>query len=278
MDTPYFALQLLLNENGKAHEFAQKLEEFNGHRQNRVEVIMEEAEKKLIETGQIDAKVILMADPNWSAGVIGLIAARLSEKYHRPAIIGEDRGEDIVASCRSPQYFNIFDALQVHHDRFKTYGGHSAAAGFSISKEQWGTFFEEMHRYADEQIQSEGLIRCLEVDYSIELEDLTWDLGEKLKLLQPYGMANPKPRFLIKGAQIRDIQTVGREHRHLKFRLNSPKNPMQAIAFQFGKYFKELCEHVNGKKTFDIVFELEKTRWMDRERLEMKVVDLSPAA
>ncbi|MDP2625244.1 MAG: DHHA1 domain-containing protein, partial [Candidatus Peregrinibacteria bacterium] len=275
LETPYYALQLLLDENGSATSLAEKLEELNKERRAMVECAMEQAEERLQAENQLNRKIIITWDKDWPAGIIGLIAARLNEKYNRPTIVLEDRGGELVASCRSPHYFNVAEALREVGHHLKSHGGHAAAAGFTIDYINLEAFIEEIQAHADETIEMDLLIPTLAIDYKIELEEITFDLVSALNQKAPFGTGNVKPRFLISGVEPRDLQTVGREHGHVKFYLQSEKNRLSAIAFRFGQHFSTLQNAIHTeKKLLDVVFELDKSVWNGRERLELKVVDL----
>lgn len=273
LDTPYYALQLLLNENNNAPQFVQKLEFLNTHRQTIMEKAIEQAENRLKENGGLTKKILIAWDSKWSAGILGLIAARLSEKHHRPTIILEDRGEALVASCRSPEYFNIVEALQASGHRFETYGGHAAAAGFKIRKDQLEGFAQEIEAYA-KCIPEEAMAPILKIDHPLTLEELNFDLVDRLTTLEPYGQGNAKPLFLLKNVRPSDLQIVGRDHRHLKFSIAKKDQTISAIAFKFGEHFPKLQSAYTSESPVHVVFEFGKSTWNGKERLEMRVVDI----
>ncbi|HCW32042.1 MAG: single-stranded-DNA-specific exonuclease RecJ, single-stranded-DNA-specific exonuclease [Candidatus Peregrinibacteria bacterium GW2011_GWE2_39_6] len=277
LETPYFALQLLLNENGMAHRFATKLESLNSARQVVVEKAIEEAEAKLQAVDFLEQKIIILSDENWSAGIIGLIASKLSERYARPAIIMEDRGEELVGSCRSSSNFNVIEALQAHEALLLTYGGHAGAAGFSISKKNLGKLKKALEDHAQKCIPNEELTPTLSIDYQVLAPQISFKLVDHLNKLAPYGTNNPKPRFLLSNANPTQLQTVGREHRHLKFYIPLKRDSISAIAFRFGEYQATLQEAIENNQAVDVVFELGKSTWNGRERLEMRVVDMGIA-
>lgn len=275
MDTPYFALQLLLNENNRADEFVQKLEEMNRDRQSQLLEIEKQAEQKLRENREEKEKIFILGDEGWPAGIIGLIAARLGEKYHRPTIILEHRGDECVASCRSPEYFDIGKALQSMGHHFKTYGGHAGAAGFTIAKDRLEAFTDDMRRYAQKTIQDESLEPILPIDFEVGVGDVTFDLVEQLLKRAPFGQGNEKPLFVVRGVTLHNMSPVGREKKHLKFYVRATKNSLSAIAFKFGEHYPKINELLVQKSTLDLVFELDRSVWNGEERLELKVIDIS---
>lgn len=274
LETPYFALQMLLNENDSAVTLAEKLEELNGERQAILEKAMEQAEERIEKENLLNKRVLILWDDKWGAGILGLIASRLSEKHHRPTIIMENRGEELVASCRTPETFNIIEALQSLSDHFTSFGGHSGAAGFTAPTENLAQFLEDIEKYAEEKLTTEDLEPVLTIDHEVTLPEITLDLANKLANLEPYGESNPRPRFVVRDVSPIHLQTVGREHRHIKFNIQTEKEPIPVIAFRFGEYFPQVEEAFYSKKNLDIVFEIEKNIWKKREKLQLRVVDL----
>jgi single-stranded-DNA-specific exonuclease len=273
LETPYFSLQLLLDENGSAHSLADKLEEMNNMRREMVASAIEEAEAQVAEKNLLDHKIIIAWSKDWPAGIIGLIAARLSEKYHRPTIVLEQRDTKLVASCRSPEGFNIVDALRNSKDRFITYGGHAAAAGFSVELDQLPHLVKELQIYTNKTLSDEDLIPVLTIDHRLSLSDLSFELLDELTRLEPFGQSNLRPKFILEDIDPIDLQTVGREHSHLRFRLNAGKS-VSAIAFRFGSYHQQIQEAYLKKQKLDVVFELEKNVWKGNVKLQIRVIDV----
>lgn len=273
LETPYFSLQLLLNENDKAHLFTQKLEALNGERQSMMEEAFEQAQKQVASSPAMHKNIIIVWSSEWPAGIIGLIAAKLSEERHRPAIVMEDRGEVLVGSCRSPEFFNMVEALTACSEHLKTFGGHAAAAGFSLGKAHLSHFVDAMQTFVEKRLEGRDLAPILTIDHEIDLKELNLELVHHVDRLAPYGTENPKPRFLIKNITPQSIQTVGREQRHLKFYVPSGSQSISAIGFRLGEHHKAL----NQAKAVDVVCEISRSVWQGRERLEMKIVDMRKA-
>ncbi len=274
LETPYFALQMLLNENGSALSLAEKLESMNNDRKVILEKALETAENRIKKDDLFKKPALILWDTEWGAGIVGLIASRISEKYHRPTIIMENRGEDLIGSCRAPDTFNMVKALQSMPDHFESFGGHSGAAGFTLPTKNLTRFLEEMEEYTTNNISEKDLQPTLTIDYEVTLPEITFDLANQLASLEPYGEKNPRPCFVVKNIEPLDLQTVGQEHRHLKFTVQGPKHILPAIAFRFGPYYKDIQKAFYDKKPIDVAFELEKNVWNGKERLQLRVVDL----
>lgn len=286
LETPYFSLQLLLDEDGKSNELAEKLESLNNDRKDVMNRALEQAEADVARRGLLDKKILIAWSADWPAGIIGLLAGRLAEKYNRPAIIMEERGAELVGSCRSPGYFNIVEALQAHPHHFRSFGGHAAAAGFTLSTDNLARFLDDFEAYAhgnfangDARIPDASLIPNLTIDAEVTLADLTLDLARDLAALEPYGVGNERPRFLLRNVKPVDLQTVGREQSHVRFMVGEGSRgairSIPAIAFRFGDHFKTLQTAIyQNQQSLDVVFELERNVWNGKERIQLKVVDL----
>ena len=277
LETPYFALQLLLDENGSAHSLAEKLEQLNSQRQHFLEEALQKAEERIEEQNLLNKKVLILWDSDWLSGIVGLVAARLSEKHHRPTIVMEEREGEFVASCRSPETFNIVKALQAMPEIFEAFGGHAAAAGFTLKSNQLTNFVETMEKYAEKHINEEDLEPIITIDYEVDLDEINQSLLEKVTGLEPYGEGNPKPRFVVRAVHPTALQTVGREHSHLRFALKTKEQSVAAIAFRFGPHYAILQKALFDQKPVDIVFELNKNFWRGREQMQLRVIDLGIA-
>jgi len=271
LETPYYALQLLLNENGSAPRLAEKLEQLNEARRALTLNAIIEAENQIQNQNLLQHHVIMAHSSDWPAGIIGLIAARLSEKYHRPAIIMEDRGEKLVGSCRSPEGYNVVDGLRSAKDHLTTFGGHAQAAGFTVPKSALATFTAALQKHTRAHIKAADLTPILHLDYQVKLSDLSFDFLNKMTALEPFGVGNPRPRFMLHKVTPSELRTIGREHRHLRFKVGQPANALSAVAFRFGDHYDAL---MRNRGPMDVAFELERNVWKGRESLQLRVVDI----
>lgn len=274
IETPYFSLQLLLNENGSANVIADKLESLNMQRQKFLEEALKKAEERIEKQNLLANRILILWDPDWRSGIVGLIASRLADKYNRPAIVMEERGNELVASCRSPENFNLVKALHNFQNYFETFGGHAAAAGFTIQSESLAKFIGEMESYATKYINEENLKPSLVIDYQVELHQITAGLANQVASLAPFGEGNPKPRFVVRQTTPTDLQTVGREHAHIRFMIPGKEHTVPAIAFRFGAYYENLQKAFFAGKNIDVAFELDKNYWKGVEQIQLRVLDL----
>lgn len=246
---------LITNSQNRAKEIVKELEQKNQERQKITKDILEQME---IEP---DKNLIFAHNDNCPVGVIGLVAGRLADRYHRPAIIISQG----VGSCRSIKNFNITRALAKNKDLFIDFGGHPMAAGFKIKEKNIKELKNNLTKQA-EKIKSEDLIPVLEIDAEIKLEDINFELINQIQRFEPFGAGNPKPNFLLRQAPIRHLQYVGSNGKHLKFQVEN----LKAIAFGQGG----LGQHLKEGDLVDLVFELEEDQWQGYKNILLTIKDL----
>jgi single-stranded-DNA-specific exonuclease len=271
IDSPYVALQLLLQDENsdRLHSLGEKLESLNKERQLMMEKALKESKQKIISNKK-SPFVIMDFSPDWHVGILGLVAGRLAEKYFRPAIIMQDFGDTLVASARSPEYFNIVEALTELKDYLITFGGHASAAGFSLKKENYDIFYEKMQKFAEDRMKDRDLRPSLEIDCTLSPSDIDFELIEKIAELEPFGVKNSKPVFLLKNVTALDLAQVGRENKHLKFSIQTPMRTVETIAFEMGEYIDDLREH----NKIDLVFHLDKSFWKNSTSIKLQALDI----
>lgn len=266
---PYLALSLLLQEDEeKATSLGSKLEELNTLRQSMTADIFKEVEELLSKTPTLPY-VLIAENSSWHIGVLGLIAGKLVEKYARPAIIMQDFGDILVASARSPEYFNIIEAITNFNKYLINFGGHAQAAGFNLKKENLPIFKEKFEKYTEEKLKNIELKPTLEIDCEIENNEINFNLLETLETLKPFGVENKRPAFLLQNITPQLISNVGKEKEHLKFTVIINNKELNVIAFHFGKFTENLRKH----KSIDLVFHLDKNHWNNKDFLQLQALD-----
>lgn len=272
IDSPYFALQLLIQEEKTqtAKRLAKKLETLNKKRQDMLKKALDEAENRYLEFGQDDL-IIIDYSPDWHVGIIGLIAGRLAEKYMKPAIIMHDFGDYLVGSARSQSYFNVIEAFTEFKHYFTHFGGHAQAAGFSINKNEVDNFIVEFKEYVKNKLEKCDISSTIDIDCEIKPEEINWDTLEFIKSLEPFGIANQRPTFLLRSAEIEQTRVVGKDEKHLSLNVRKEGKNIRGIAFNFGEHGDYAREH----KNLDIVFQLEENEWKGNSNLQLKVIDFN---
>ncbi|MBI4232746.1 hypothetical protein HY605_05955, partial [Candidatus Peregrinibacteria bacterium] len=270
---PYTALFLLLEEEGgtRAGSLGSELERLNKNRQEMTEKAMEEAEQFLIDNEEMPY-LILAQSPDWHVGVLGLIAGKLAEKYSRPAIIMQDFGDTLVASARSPEFFNVVEAIAHCKKHLLSFGGHAQAAGFNLNKQNLQAFKEDIQSFTRQKLKNSELKSTLEIDCEISEECITFDLLDKMEQIAPFGVGNKKPTFILRDVIPQFVAQVGRDKRHLKFSTTINSQQLDVIAFRLGEHVDELRKH----RKIDLVCQLEKNVWRDKAKIQLQALDFRP--
>ena len=298
---PYYALQLLLQDDGskRSDGLAKSLDQFNTRRQSITGKALAEAEEVFAHmTPSVLApqKILIAHNPNWHSGIIGLIAGKLADKYKLPAVIMNDANNHVVGSCRSPEYFNIMDAVTSASKYLEHFGGHAAAAGFTLKKENLNKFITALKSYA-KKITPPDAAQSIEIDAEISQREITFETLELIQQFEPFGTGNPEPVFLLKNAAPQNIKTVGKNKDHLKFALSRNAQvlrakpsapitrfsarsiahfssaPIEAIGFRLGEFAPKIAK----ARLLDIVFNLQKNTFNGRTALQINVIDLKVA-
>lgn len=269
IDDPYVSLSLLLQDEAseKVNLLSEKLEKLNSQRKDMTRDAFIEAEKSM--DLQNMPFILIAENTAWHVGILGLVAGQLSEKYARPVIIMQDFGDMLVASARSPLYFNITDALTAHSKYLVTFGGHAQAAGFNIKKENLEKFKKEISTYAKEKLKNTDLKPILEIDCELCDKDINFDLLKEIEKLRPFGISNTKPTFLLQGMEPHFIDSIGKEKEHLKFILRTNNQDLHVIAFRMGRFVDNIRKH----RKIDLVFNLERNHWNDKDYLRINAID-----
>lgn len=271
IDSPYFALQLLIQseKSDTTRRLAEKLEKLNYERQKMTREALSEAEQRINKPE--NKNIYIEYDKNWHVGIIGLVAGKISEKYTRPAIVLQDFGDYLVASARSPGFFNIIETITKLSPFLDNFGGHAQAAGFSIQKKYLKEFIKKMRESSENILKNADLKAILDIDCEIKVEDINWKTLELLESLEPYGISNERPKFLLKDAQVDYVKNIGKQASHLTFNVSKEGKTIRSIGFNMGRFVDYARKH----RTLDIVFQLERNSWKGKNSIEMKLVDFS---
>jgi single-stranded-DNA-specific exonuclease len=270
---------LTTNSAAKAREVAEYLESQNGHRQV-IERKMVQQAKDLVERDGVDGiSAVVLAHADWHPGVIGIVAGRLVEYVGRPVILFAHKqgAEVITGSGRSIPGFELHEALKACDDLLTGHGGHAMAAGAKIRPANLEAFRERFRDYATKHFPT-GVptAPCLRLDAEVPLSSLTSGLLRDLEKLEPYGADNPKPRFLAGGLEIvGDPRRIGKDERHLSFRLRQNGSSIRAVAWSMGDRLDELMSG-NGKCC--VAFTPKINEWQGQRTIEMEVSDFQAGA
>jgi len=274
------AVELFLASDYKrALEIAEDLCRANKERQAEENKIMQEAYKK-IEQIDVDSNSVIVLDAdNWHHGVIGIVASRITEKYCRPSIlISFDGGmgdspspEDVgKGSGRSIKGINLVDALVHCSDHLLKYGGHELAAGLSVKRGELDSFRAKINEYANACLENADITPVFETDFEIAFSDANLVLAEQLQKLEPYGVGNPVPTFIMRNVTISEIAGVS-DSKHTRFTFSDGKNFLSAMYFSNSPS----STGVFVGDTVDILFNIDINNWLGRKSLQIIIRDIN---
>lgn len=276
IDHPYYALQLLLHdkkdERGKL--LAEHLEKLNLKRQQMVFQAIEELENHFL-TNQQSNKIYIAWSADWHVGILGLLASKIVEKHSLPCIVLQDFGDYLVASGRSPENFNMVEALTKNRDLLEHFGGHAQAAGFNIKKENMQAFSDAMSQYAAEKLKEHHAKQTPELPIDCELgeEDVSKNLLQFLDQMGPFGTGNEQPLFLLKNVNANFIKRVGKDQNHLHFQAKTATRQFPVIAFKMGEHE----DFLRQQKRIDLVCHLEENEWKGNSQIQLRCIDFRKA-
>jgi single-stranded-DNA-specific exonuclease len=276
MDDAAAAVRLLLTHDAdEARELAQAVDRQNRRRQEVEESILATALAQ-VEPGFDPGRdrAIVLASPEWHPGVIGIVAARLVERFGRPTALIAVQGEEARGSARTASGWHIADALARCKDLLRHYGGHRAAAGFSLRTDRIEAFRQRFLELAAAELQDDDMVPTLTADAEVCLDGVDLDLADSLARLGPFGVANPEPTLVTRCLQVmRFPRLVGRNHLKMKVRQVHPGSQVvETIGFNLGG----LVERLNGPIVpwVDLAFTPERNVWNGRETLQLRLKDL----
>ena len=284
---PQIVIDLLTTDDvGVALQRAMQCEEANKLRRQMCEIIEAQAVEwceEQMESGQLDLKkerVLVVVQPEWHHGVIGIVASRLVERYGVPVFIGtyEDKAKkEIRGSARSIPEFNVFEALQFCDDLFDKYGGHRAAGGFSFQASKLRQVKSRLSNFARKHLQVEHLKPLVTVDVHTPLEAVNLDLYAQIDQIHPCGIENPDPVFWTANAAVVDQKVIGKNSDHLKLTLahtaegSGTKAVIKAIAWRWGKYHPL-------PRALDIAYKIRLNEWKGHRTVEIELIGVRAAS
>lgn len=256
-------VELLLTDDPQmAAEIADRLNACNAERQAVEQEILQDALAMVAgQGGAAERRSIVLGSHRWHPGVIGIVASRLVEIFHRPTILvalGDGLGK---GSGRSIPRFHLYDALCSCAGHLVKFGGHRHAVGLSLEEASLECFANGFNAVASNVLTNEYLIKELRVDMEIPHEGLDESLGEVYELLSPFGMGNPEPIFVLRNVRIMKKRIL--KERHLKLQIATAGREVEAIGF-------DMAEAEIGER-MDMVFTPEINRWNGRKRLQLRL-------
>lgn len=269
------AVQLLISkENSFVKGKSEILNEYNNDRKELDKNITDEAIAWVkSDENLMQKKSIVLYNPDWHKGVIGIVASRLTEEFYRPSVVMMLSNGLASGSARSIPGFDLYKAIESCRDLLENFGGHTYAAGLSMKIENVPIFIERFEKYVGENITEEMLSPQIEVDAEIEFKDITPKFFRILKQFAPFGPDNMKPVFV--SHKVFDYGTsrlVGKEQEHLKLELmdSSSENVMNGIAFRM----HEFNEPLKALNPLDICYTLEENTFNGNTSIQLMIKDI----
>ncbi|MGN0014525.1 MAG: single-stranded-DNA-specific exonuclease RecJ [Candidatus Gastranaerophilaceae bacterium] len=266
------AFKLLVSDNDEEIDtIAKELNDINSLRQNLCEEAFERAVQIVEITPELYKHSIVICDEKAHIGIIGLSASKLVEKYNKPAFVMRKDGNNYRCSCRGVKGVNIFEILNENKDLFLGYGGHEFAGGFSFDGEEHS--FEQVQKAINdivvEQTNGQELENILHIDAFLNPEDISFDLIDTVKLLEPFGAANPSPVFALKNLRVSDYKFMGQNQNHLKLFCSSENNKtFECIKWSVSTFDGDKGEEIN------IAFTPEKNCFNGKESIQLLLKDM----
>ncbi len=266
------ALALLLETDpARAREQAEALEQINRRRQALTQQVLSEAREQALRYAE--RRVLVLAGEDWPKGVVGLVAGRLTEEFAKPVIVLEKTAELCTGSARTFGEFDMIEALKAAAPHLSRFGGHKQAAGLTLETARLEPFYESVLAFAETHAAAGSGERVLELEAELLAADLGLETYGLVSRLEPFGVDNSKPRFLISGMQVEALRQVGASSQHTQLRLQKDGRHLAAIAFNSGF----LQQHLQFGSRVDVACELLEDGYNGRRELKLRVIDVRPA-
>ncbi|MEF9991007.1 MAG: single-stranded-DNA-specific exonuclease RecJ [Romboutsia sp.] len=268
----YLGVELFTTSSKEeASEIANLLEEKNNERQ-LIEARMYQEAEAIIQSNEryTTDKVIVIAKEGWQHGIIGIVASKLTEKYYKPTILLTIEDGEATGSARSIKGFSIFDALVKCKHLLNKFGGHEQAAGLGLDADKVDILSDEVNRFAQYSLNEEDMIENIDIELELDENNIDLDLVDELHKLEPYGLKNPNPRFIIRDALLTDIRVMGKNQNHLKFTIEKEGNVYDCVGFNMA-HFKS--GYTVGDRV-DVLFQLGENDFRGRKKVQLLLKDM----
>ncbi len=268
------ALKLFISTNtDEVNEIIEKLNNLNEERQELCDTTFKEATEQFQR--ESNKKSIILFNKDWHIGIIGIVSSKLVEEYNKPTFLmtQDPNNENIIrCSCRSIQDVNIYEILSEHKDCFAGFGGHKMAAGFSFDKTKYSfeQIKEKINQTIDEQTQNVDF-NTIKINADMELSpaDISLELTETIKRLEPFGSANPSPLFVMNKLTLTNHKMMGQNENHLKMYLTKENSPIfEAIKWNTPKF------NLPQNAELDILFSVRENVFNDKKSVQIITSDI----
>jgi single-stranded-DNA-specific exonuclease len=267
------AVELLTTDDAAlAQAIAQELDECNRRRQDVEQSMLREAHEMIRAAGSVGERgALVIGREGWHAGVIGIVAGRLAETYHRPVIVVALSDSIGQGSARSIPGFNLYDAINACSDGLIGFGGHSAAAGLKLPSALLPAFAERFDLHCRTELTAEQKQQALWIDAEVPLGMLSLRVVEEIQRLEPYGIGNPRPLLVVNRVRILgEPRIVGDRKNHVQLRVEQGNFAVKAIAWNMA----DRCKGLTSNSLCSIAFHPSINEWNGRREVQLEVKDL----
>ncbi len=271
IDSAEAALELLLCRSPeRAAELAEHLQNKNRERQRVEGAILNEALSRLeYEIDLNKERVIVLSQDNWHQGVLGIVAAKIADRFHRPAIVVSFNEQGLgKGSGRSIESFHLFEGLLECQNHLEGFGGHKKACGLSILKSNIDAFKQGINQIA-QRLSAQDLLPSLHIDLGLELADLNEPLLSEIEALEPFGQDNPKPVFCSNNLKIKSKPALLAKDT-LKFWVTDGKSTYSAVGFGMGRFL----DLVSSAKEINLAYRISRDTWGGNNQLQLEIEDI----
>jgi single-stranded-DNA-specific exonuclease len=257
---------LLTDDESEANRIARELEEMNRKRQDIDRTTLARARQLVERLDLEDTYGIVLADAQWHPGVVGIVASRLVEEFARPVLLIAVHDGIGKGSGRSIPVFDLHAGLGECRDLLLRFGGHKAAAGITIESSRVADFAQRFNEVARARLTPEDLVPVIRVDLEVPLEGASEELETLLRHFEPFGVGNPAPVLMVRGARLAGTpRVVGEEG--LRLRLAGSEGEIDALGWGMAS----LATTLASGQTVDATFRLERDEWNGRSRLQARL-------
>jgi len=270
MDDASKAVQMFIeDDNAKAKEYAEMLHSDNSDRKEADSSITEEA-LAIIEGDEIliNRKTTVVFKSHWHKGVVGIVASRLIEKYHRPTVVLAQSGSFVGGSARSVPGFNLYESIHACREYLIGYGGHFAAAGMTMLPSNVEAFSNKFEEIVSSIIEPHLLIPEIVIDAEIKFKNITKSFFNIITQMEPYGPENLRPVFITRIVFDTSWSKIVKEQ-HIRFVLKQDNIVLTGIGFNMAEKFHLL----QMKLPVDVVYTIDENEWDGTTTLQLKIID-----
>jgi single-stranded-DNA-specific exonuclease len=263
--SPMDAVRLLVGSNDtQCKEIANQLENLNFDRQKITQDLLEISKKNI----DLENNLLFVLGKDWHEGVIGLVAGKLQEEFHKPVLVATNNEGVIKGSARSISGFDITKTLTKFSKYLHRFGGHELAAGFTVKEEKVEEFKEKIIEYANKKIKKEQLVPKLHIDLLLESDDVSYSLVDKLNTLEPFGYGNTKPVIALSHLIVVKKNIMGKESNHMKLLVKGNGIDLLTL-IMFG--CNEDTENLKENDEIDVVGYPDINIWNGRQSIQFSV-------